>query len=202
MVTYAIIAITAIVSYLAFNNYNLRLRMMFIPYSIHTNNEYQRVITHTFIHGDWMHLLFNMFVLFNFGVVLEKHFLVLGVNFVELHYLLLYFGAALFSTIIPYARHKDNPNYMSLGASGCVSAVLFAYICILPDTPLVFIFLPGIPIPAWVIGIGYLAYEYYMDKRGGSGIAHDAHIGGALYGIAFMCIFHFEQVKTAILGLF
>lgn len=175
---------------------------MFIPYSINHNNEYQRVLTHIFIHGDWMHFLFNMFVLFNFGSVLEAKFADLGVAIPFLHYLLLYLGAALFSTIIPFARHKENPNYMSLGASGCVSAVLFAYICIMPATPLTFVFFPFFSIPAWAIGLGYLAYEYYMDKRGGSHIAHDAHIGGAVFGIAFMLIFHFNEVKSAIFALF
>jgi membrane associated rhomboid family serine protease len=202
MVTIIIIAITGIISYMAFNDYNLKLKYMFIPYSIQHNNEYQRVFTHIFIHGDWMHLLFNMFVLFNFGSVLETKFVELGVALPFLHYLLLYIGAALFATIIPFARHKENPNYMSLGASGCVSAVLFAYICIMPATPLTFIFFPFFSIPAWAIGIAYLAYEYYMDKRGGSHIAHDAHIGGAVFGIAFMLLFHFNDVKSAIFALF
>jgi membrane associated rhomboid family serine protease len=202
MITLILIAVTGIISYMAFSNYNLKLKYMFVPYAIHHNNEYQRVITHIFLHGDWMHLLFNMFVLFNFGSILEVQFAELGVGFPALHYLLLYFGAALFSTIIPFARHKDNPNYMSLGASGCVSAVLFAYICILPSTPLTFVFFPFFSIPAWAIGLGYLAYEYYMDKRGGTNIAHDAHIGGAIFGIAFMLLFHFKDVQSAILALF
>jgi membrane associated rhomboid family serine protease len=202
MVTIVLIAATGILSYMAFKDYNLKLKYMFIPYSIHHNNEYHRVLSHSFLHGDWMHLLFNMFVLFNFGSPLEREFTELGVGVPALHFLLLYFGAAFFSTIIPFARHKENPNYMSLGASGCVSAVLFAYICILPDTPLQFIFFPFFSIPAWAIGIAYLAYEYYMDKRGGSHIAHDAHIGGAMYGIAFMLLFHFKDVKDAIFALF
>jgi len=202
MTTYIIIAITSIISYMAFNNYNMKLRMMFIPYTVHHNKEYQRIITHTFIHADWMHLLFNMFVLLNFGVDLEKQFVLMEVAQPELHFVLLYFGAALFSTIIPFGRHKNNPNYMALGASGCVSGVLFAYICILPSTPLTFIFFPFFSIPAYIIGLLYLAYEYYMDKKGGSGIAHDAHIGGAIFGIAFMCLFHFNEVKLAISALF
>jgi len=202
MVTLIIIAATGIISYMAFNDYNLKLRFMFIPYTINHNKEYQRILTHTVIHGDWMHLLFNMFVLYNFGSILEAKFIEMQVLLPELHYLLLYFGAALFSIIIPYVRHKDNPDYMSLGASGCVSAVLFAYICILPATPLTFVFFPFFSIPAWAIGLGYLAYEYYMDKKGGSGVAHDAHIGGAIFGIAFMLVFHFNDVKDAALSLF
>jgi membrane associated rhomboid family serine protease len=72
----------------------------------------------------------------------------------------------------------------------------------MPDAPLTFVFFPFFSIPAWGIGLGYLAYEYYMDKRGGSNVAHDAHLGGAVFGIAFMLVFHFNDVKSAILALF
>jgi membrane associated rhomboid family serine protease len=202
MITLIIIITTGIISYMAFNDYNLKLRLMFIPYNVSHNKEYQRILTHTVIHADWTHLIFNMFVLYSFGSGLEMKFSTMPIALPELHFLLLYFGAALFSTIIPFARHKDNPNYMSLGASGCVSAVLFAYICLMPDAPLTFVFFPFFSIPAWGIGLGYLAYEYYMDKRGGSNVAHDAHLGGAVFGIAFMLVFHFNHVKSAILALF
>jgi membrane associated rhomboid family serine protease len=202
MVTYIIIAITVLISYRAFMDKQLMMRFMYIPYVVHERNEFERAITHVFIHADWMHLLFNMFVLFNFGVYLEDAFIEMGVAFPMLHYALLYFGAGLFATLLPYSRHKNNPNYMALGASGSVAGVLFAFICIMPNTPLVFVFLPFFKIPAYVVGIGYLLYEYYMDKRGGTGIAHDAHIGGALFGVAFMLIFHWNTVIKAISTIF
>ena len=202
MVTYIIIAITVLISYRAFMDKQLMMRFMYIPYVVHERNEFERAITHVFIHADWMHLLFNMFVLFNFGVYLEDAFIEMGVAFPMLHYVLLYFGAGLFATLLPYSRHKNNPNYMALGASGSVAGVLFAFICIMPNTPLVFVFLPFFKIPAYVVGIGYLLYEYYMDKRGGTGIAHDAHIGGALFGVAFMLIFHWNTVIKAISSIF
>jgi membrane associated rhomboid family serine protease len=80
--------------------------------------------------------------------------------------------------------------------------VLFAFICVMPNTPLVFVFLPFFKIPAYLVGIGYLAYEYYLDKRGGTGIAHDAHIGGAIFGIFFMLIFHWDVVIRAMSSIF
>ena len=202
MITYIIIAITGLLSFMAFSNKEMMMRMMYIPYVVHERNEFQRAITHVFIHADWMHLIFNMFVLYNFGPALESVFVRLGVAYPQVHFALLYFGAGLFATLLPYARHKNNPRYMALGASGSVSGMLFAFICILPNTPLTFVFFPFFDIPAYLVGILYLAYEYYMDKRGGSGIAHDAHIGGALFGIAFMFIFHFQAVVNAISSIF
>ena len=202
-VTLIIIAITVLVSYNAFNNRQLLSRMMFIPYAVNHNKQYERFLGHILIHGDWTHLLFNMFVLYGFGESLERIFAVeLGVNIPSIHFLILYLGGALFATVIPFSRHKDNPHYMALGASGAVSAILFAFICIKPSAGLTFIFFPFFPIPAYVVGVLYLAYEYYMDKKGGTGIAHDAHLGGAIFGIGFMLVFHFEEVKEAILNLF
>jgi membrane associated rhomboid family serine protease len=202
MTTYIIIAITILLSYRAFTDKDLMMRMMYIPQIVHERNEFGRAFTHIFIHADWMHLFFNMLVLYNFGLYLEEEFLIMGVSFPQLHFALLYMGAGLFATLLPYSRHKNNPNYMALGASGSVAGVLFAFICVQPEAPLVFVFLPFAKIPAYIVGILYLAYEYYMDKRGGSGIAHDAHIGGALFGICFMLLFHWNKVITAISSIF
>lgn len=201
MITLGILVITGAISFAAFNNKDLMMRLMFIPSAVHDYNEFQRAITHVFIHANWMHLFMNMFVLYNFGTILEKEFVKIGQPFPELHYLLLYFGAGLFATVIPYARNKTNPSYMSLGASGSVSGVLFAFICLMPNTQLQLLFIP-VPFPAYVFGVLYLLYEYYMDKRGGTGVAHDAHIGGAVFGIVFMFVFHFERVITALNSIF
>ncbi len=201
MITLAIIGLTAAISIMAFNNKDLMMRYMFIPYSVHEYNEYQRAVTHVFIHANWAHLLMNMFVLYNFGTILEREFFVMGQPYPELHYLLLYFGAGLFATIIPYARNKNNSSYMSLGASGSVSGILFAFICLMPNTKLMLLFIP-VAFPAYVFGVLYLIYEYYMDKRGGTGVAHDAHIGGAIFGIVFMFVFHFDRVVGALASIF
>ena len=202
MITTIIIALTVLISIRAFSDKEFMMRLMFIPNIVHERNEFWRSISHIFIHSDWMHLLFNMIVLYNFGDPIYLEFIKMGVAVPELHFAMLYFGAGLFATVLPYARHKNNPSYMALGASGSVAGVLFAFICIQPDASLTFLFFPFAPIPAYVVGILYLAYEFYMDKRGGTGIAHDAHIGGALFGVSFMLIFHWDKVSNAIMSLF
>jgi membrane associated rhomboid family serine protease len=89
------------------------------------------------------------------------------------------------ATFLPMLKHQDQPSYRSLGASGAVSAVLFAVICWNPTLSLSLMFIP-IPIPAYIFGPLYLLFEYYSLKKGNTGIAHDAHIGGAIFGILFV----------------
>jgi len=115
----------------------------------------------------------------------------------EIQFLIIYFIGGLFSTLIPFMRHQNNPNYRSLGASGAVSSVIFATILWRPDIELMLFFIP-IPIPAYVFGPLYLAFEYWADKRGQSGIAHDAHIGGALFGIFYVLIINIDKGKEFI----
>ena len=98
----------------------------------------------------------------------------------------------LFATLIPYKRNQDNPTYRSLGASGAVSAVVFAMILWQPSLPLNIMFIP-FSIPAWVFGLVYLAFEFFADKKGNTGIAHDAHIGGAFLGIIYILVIQPEK---------
>ncbi|MFK7786217.1 MAG: rhomboid family intramembrane serine protease, partial [Crocinitomicaceae bacterium] len=103
----------------------------------------------------------------------------------------------LFATIVPYIRNKDNPGYRSLGASGAVSAVIFAAILWNPEMRLSLFFIP-IAIPAYIFGPLYLLFEFYMDKRGGGRIAHDAHIGGAIFGVLYVLIINIDKGKEFI----
>jgi membrane associated rhomboid family serine protease len=91
-------------------------------------------------------------------------------------------------------RHQNDPNYRSVGASGAVSAIIFAVIIWVPDLPLNLMFIP-IPIPAYIFGVIYLAFEYYAHKKGNTGIAHDAHIGGAVLGIVYVLILNIDKGK-------
>ncbi len=207
-----IIIITVAVSLSAFNNRNLLERFMYIPYRVKHNKEGVRLLTHTLIHADYMHLAFNMFALYFLG----KYFLsfdcihwggldcgleeTYGKAQGQFHFLAIYVLGALFATLIPYIRHQDNSSYRSLGASGAVSAIIFASIMWNPGMPLRIIFIP-IDIPAYIFGPLYLAYEWFADKRGGTGIAHDAHIGGALFGIAYVLIINIDKGKE-FLGYF
>ena len=125
-----------------------------------------------------------------------------------IYYVILYVGALFFSSLPALKKHGGNPGYNSLGASGATSAVLFSAIIIHPTMGLRFIFFPFFAIPAFAIGILYLIYENYQGKKGGTGIAHDAHIGGAVFGILFTLFIHpkfglefLEQIKIYIAGI-
>jgi len=119
----------------------------------------------------------------------------------ERHFLSIYFLGGLASSAVSIYRHKSNPNYQSIGASGAVSAVIFATILWNPTMKLMLFFIP-IPIPAYLFGPMYLLFEYYAMKRGGGNIAHDAHIGGALMGIIYVLILNIDKGKEFIQLIF
>lgn len=192
-VTLIIIIATVLISMRAFKDANMKYKWILYPYKVNNQNEFYRIISHIFIHGDTMHLLFNMFVLFSFGRIMEFIFVdYFGAGAGNVHFLMLYVLGGLAASIWPYIRNKDNPNYMSLGASGAVSAVLFASILWMPEGGIYLLFIP-FEIPAWLFGILYLAFEYYMSKKGGTGIAHDAHFGGAIFGILYVLFINFDK---------
>jgi membrane associated rhomboid family serine protease len=190
--TIGIIIITVIVSFNAFTNADLRNRFIFYPYQVNERNEYYRFFSHMLIHGDTMHLFFNMFVLFSFGSNIENTLLYEFGNFGWIHFLIIYIIGGFVAGIWPYQKNKDNIHYRSLGASGAVSAILFANILWFPEGSLYLMFIPY-PIPSWLFGILYLAFEYYMGKRGGTRIAHDAHFGGAIFGIGYVLLIDFDK---------
>lgn len=189
---YLIIGITCITSYLAFQNPNLMNKLLYHPYSVKKHGEYHRLITHGLVHNSWMHLGVNMYVLYAFGKTVELTF----VSFYEIwgYYILLalYFGGMLFAAIPAWVKHKDNSLYRSVGASGAVSAILFAFILFYPFSMLQFIFVPFIDFPAIVFGIGYILYESYAQKNANDFIAHDAHIFGAIFGFLFPVIINYN----------
>lgn len=176
--------ITALVSIAAFRDQRLFTALLFEPFVIKTRGEWYRFLSHAFIHAHWPHLLVNMFVLYMFGRNVEILYFELTGQPVLTHYMMLYIGGILVSSIPSYRKHIYDPAYRAVGASGAVSAVLFAQILMLPTSPVEFLFLP-VPIPAFVFGALYLVYSWYMDKRGGDNVAHDAHFYGAVWGILF-----------------
>jgi membrane associated rhomboid family serine protease len=184
-ITLILIAASALLSIVAFGDRRLFNALLFEPFVIRARGDWYRFVTHAFIHANWPHLLVNMFVLYMFGRNVEVLLPMISEGSVVLNYLLLYFGGIIFSTLPSYQRNIHDPSYRAVGASGAVSAVLFAQILMLPTSPVVMFFFP-VPMPAWVFGLLYLAYSYYMDKRGGDNVAHDAHFFGAIYGILFM----------------
>lgn len=186
-VTLAILAITVIVSLSAFSDQRLFSRLLFEPFVVKARGEWYRFVTHAFIHANWPHLLVNMFVLYGFGQQVEPMLGWVTGGSSALPYIMLYVGGILFSSLPAYKKHLHDPNYRAVGASGAVSAVLFAMIIMVPSAPIGFLFFP-VPVPAWLFGLLYLAYSWYMDKRNEDNVAHDAHFFGALFGVAFMLI--------------
>ena len=201
-VTLVIIIITVLISFASFNNQELTSKLIFSPYQAKHQNEWWRAITHGFIHADHMHLIFNMYVLYSFGNIVElKLNFDYGDTLGMLYYVGLYIGGLLFATLPSVRKHSDNPIYRSLGASGAVSSVLFAFIIFFPLQDLQFIFIPFIDIPAYIIGALYLAFETYSNKNGRSNIAHDAHIAGAIFGIVYIIALDFDNLTNLLAQL-
>lgn len=183
--TYIIIGITAIVSYLCFKNRTLFYKLSLNPYSVFRKNEWYRVITHGFVHGDMTHLLINMFVLFSFGQNIEYIFASLG-GLGALNFVILYFGALIFSSAYDLITKKDSYLYNSIGASGAVSALVFTSIFFAPWSKIYFMAI--VPIPSIIFGVLYIWYEQYMSRRNGDNINHMAHIWGAVFGLLYPII--------------
>lgn len=190
-ITLIIIIVTVVVSLVANNKPEIYSKLLFNPYQVFHRKEWYRIFSHAFVHdrSNIFHLGFNMYVLYSFGGTVERilinHLGGIGI----LYYLLIYFGGMIAATVPSLIKHRDNYNYNSVGASGAVSAVLFATIAFVPfDGGIGIVFIP-ISIPPLVFGVLYLIYEKYMEKRGGTNIAHDAHIWGAIFGFLFTLIF-------------
>lgn len=182
MLTFALIAVTVLVSWLAFERPALLDRLILWPPAIDRKKQYDRLLTHGFIHADWSHLLFNMITLYFFGRLIER---VMAELVGPLGFVLFYLSAIVIAILPTYLRHRHDPTYRSLGASGAVSAVLFAFILLQPWA-LIFVFF--LPMPAILYAVMYIGYSIYMDKRGGDNINHSAHISGAIYGVLFMLL--------------
>lgn len=185
--TYAIIGFTVLISLLAFRDRKVFDGMVFEPFTINTQQDWFRLLTHGFIHGNIPHLAINMFVLFMFGPLVERGYMELTGRSGLLPFLILYIAGITLSSLPGYFKHKWDPAYRAVGASGATSAVVFASILMYPTNTMYLLILP-IPAPAWVFGILYLGYEWYQGQRASDGIAHDAHFAGALVGILFTSI--------------
>ncbi len=171
--------------------------LIFHPVTIKRHHHWHRFLSSGFIHADFWHLAINMFVLWSFGNAIEAYFYpqFLGDHAI-IKYLILYFGGIIVASIPSYIKHKDNPNYAALGASGGVSAVVFAIILFAPWENL---YLYGvIAIPQILAGVAYLFYSWYQDKRARDNIGHMAHFTGAIWGLAFTCLMNFDLLTRFI----
>ena len=176
-VTLILVGITVLVSWLAFNNARLLERLILWPPAIDRRKQYDRLVTHGFIHADFQHLLFNMITLYFFGGLVEQVFVP---RVGHLGFALFYLSALVVAILPTYLQHRHDARYRSLGASGAVSAVLFAFILIQPWS-MIFVFF--VPMPAILYAVLYVGYSVWMDRRGGDNINHSAHLWGAAYGV-------------------
>jgi membrane associated rhomboid family serine protease len=189
-ITIIIIIITAIISFMAFSNHELMDKLIFYPPDIAQRKQWYRFFSNGLIHADIGHLAFNMISLYFFGDLVNSAFTEIFGSSGTLLYFIMYVSALAVCLIPTYISNKENYYYRSLGASGAVSAVIFAGILLYPDAPLSMFFLP-LQIPGFIFGPLYLIITAYLNKRGGGHINHSAHLWGALYGVAFVIVLSF-----------
>ena len=188
MITVIIIAITCIVSILCFNGTLNGNKLIFNAYQVWHRKEWYRMLTSGIIHSGWGHLFFNMLTLYFFGRVVEQYFsAAFGGVLGAVLYVMLYVSALAISSLGDLVKYRDNWNYNALGASGAVSAVLFASILFAPKMG-IYIYLIPIPVPGYIFAPLYLLYCWYMAKRNMDNIGHTAHFWGAVYGLLFPII--------------
>jgi membrane associated rhomboid family serine protease len=186
-ITVIIIIITVLISITAFSNAKVMNDLIFYPPAVSRNNQYYRFITCGFIHADYGHLLFNLLSLYFFGQFVEGAFAYIFDTSGKFLYLLMYVLALVASLLPTYFKNRNNEYYRSLGASGAVSAVIFAGILLDPLNKIYLMFIP-VGIPGFVFGPVYLLISAWMDRKGSDNINHSAHIWGALFGIAFLIV--------------
>jgi membrane associated rhomboid family serine protease len=165
-------------------------RNLLRPYWLVPRREYATLVTSGFIHADLAHLFFNAFTFWAFAFALERK---IGAA----RFLALYFLGLLASDAGTWFKHRSDPDYRCLGASGAILAVLFASIVYFP-TGSIFILPIPVPIPAPIFALAYLAYSYYASRQARGRVNHDAHLSGALAGIAFVALSDSEALRRAL----
>ena len=176
-----IFAITAVVSLVGlYSAPQLINRLVLRPYRVARGKDVETVITSGFVHGDIGHLAFNLITYYFFALPMEE-FLGRG------PFIGLYILGLVLSSVCSIVKERNNPGYATLGASGAISAVLFAYIIYFPFSTL-FIFPIPFPIPAFLFAIGYVAYSWWAAKNSHGNINHDAHLCGAITGVGFVMV--------------
>lgn len=186
-ITLIIVIITVLVSLGGFSNPKIIDDLIFYPPAVTRQNQWYRFLTCGLIHADVGHLFFNMLSLYLFGRFVEGGFTELFGAHGKWLYLIMYVTALLVSLVPTFLKNKSNYQYRSLGASGAVSAVIFAGLMLSPLSE-VYLFLIPIGIPGFIFAPLYLLISAMLEKRGRDNINHSAHIWGALYGLAFVII--------------
>lgn len=188
MITFGIIGLSVILSLFCFSNKEGFDKLSFVPEKMaKDNSQMYRFVSHAFIHADAGHLLFNMLTLYFFGRELEDGILS------PMEYIIFYLLAIVFSSLPSYQENKNNSGYSAVGASGAVSAIMFALVLFSPWSVIYIKFI--IPVYFILFACGYLAYSYYQSKQKIDRVAHDVHFWGALFGISYILISHPSSLR-------
>lgn len=185
--TISIILLTSLISFTAFSNQKVLDDLIFYPPAITNRNQWYRFVTSGLIHADIMHLVFNMYSFYLFGDLVEKAFAQIFGESGKAIYIILYVVSLVVCLLPTYMNNKNNYHYRSLGASGAVSAVIFAGIFLYPTMGMGIFPIP-FHIPGFVFGPLYLLLSAYLAKKGQGNINHSAHIWGAIFGIVFVIV--------------
>lgn len=195
-ITVIIVILSSIISIRGFEKPFYNQQLAHHPYSVRNHRQWYRMLTAGFIHGSWAHLLINMFVLWMFGERIELYFVQLwGPTMGRMLFLLVYLITVIGANIPSLIKHKENPGYYSLGASGGVSGIVFIFILFHPWEILRLYFI--LPIPAIVLGVLYLVYSHWASQNSRDNIDHSAHFYGAIIGLLLTI-----ALKPALLTLF
>lgn len=201
MITIIIIILTTLISIRAFKDNDLMSKIIFHPPAV-KQGEWHRLFTYGIVHADYTHLIFNMFTLYFFGPEIERVFKsVLGQTSGSIFFIVLYLSALFISITPTYFKKKDNASYYSLGASGAVSAIIFAYVLINPMNYMGVLFIP-IMLPAFLFGLIFILISVSLDKKQAGGINHSAHITGGIYGIIYMIAIFFVFADINLISSF
>ncbi|MBP9023445.1 MAG: rhomboid family intramembrane serine protease [Spirochaetes bacterium] len=186
----SILAVTVVMSIIAFKHKHLMQQWLLTPYNISRSGSYRTFITSGFIHADYQHLFFNMFTFYFFAFPLEE---IMG----PAKFTILYFASMIIANIPTYLKNKENPRYASLGASGAVSGVVFGYILYEPLSRIYIMFIP-LGIPAFIYAFLYLAYCVHAARRQADNINHSAHFWGSLTGFIITVAFNPDVINRFI----
>ena len=197
--TSILLIVTGYISYRAFNDPSFLDKLKHYPYAEKTRGEWYRLLTCGFVHGNWTHLLINMFVLWTFGEYVEQQIRILFPATGMWIYLGIYLAVIVLANIPTSFREQDNPYYAAVGASGAISGLVFIFILFNPWAKLYLYFI--LPIPGIVAGILYLVYSVWASKNSRDGIDHYAHFYGAIWGVILMILIQPEVLNQFIIRL-
>lgn len=182
LVTLTIVIATSAVTIAAFKNFSLHERFILHVGAIEERGEWYRLFTSALLHGDWMHLLVNMFSLFAFGSLLEH-------VIAPWRFAMVYVTGVMIASFVAVILHRHEWNYRALGASGGVAAVVGAATAAFPDMTMM-VFPVPIPLPAWIVGTAFIVYSVIGARGRWDNVGHDAHLAGTLTGMGMLAAFY------------